>query len=77
MYTVKNASLPIHFVAGSDDPVIINDLKWFQAIEFLRGVGYENVTGKLYEGMRHEILNEYGKEEAYADLLTFIDEKLV
>ena len=72
-YGVKNPNLPIHFVSGSADPVLGNELKWFKAIEFLRGVGYENVSGKLYEGMRHEILNEIGKEEVYADLLAFIE----
>ena len=69
---MKNPTLPIHFVAGSDDPVIKDELKWFKAIESLRSVGYENVTGKLYEGMRHEIFNEFGKEGVYEDLLTFI-----
>lgn len=72
-YGVENPALPIHFVAGGDDPVIENELKWFQAIEFLRDVGYTQVSGKLYEGMRHEILNEVGKEEVYADLLAFIE----
>lgn len=71
-YALKNPTLPIHFVAGSDDPVIKDELKWFKAIESLRSVGYENVTGKLYEGMRHEIFNEFGKEGVYEDLLTFI-----
>ena len=72
-YRVKNPALPIHFVAGSDDIMIGDELKWFKAIEFLRGVGYENVSGKLYEGMRHEIHNELGKEEVFEDLLRFIE----
>ena len=71
-YQVKNPTLPIHFIAGSDDAVILSDLKWFKAIEFLRKVGYETVSGKLYEGMRHELLNELGKEEVYADVLAFM-----
>lgn len=72
-YRVKNPNLPVHFVAGGDDPVIGNELKWFQGVESLRGIGYTNVSGKLYEGMRHEILNEIGKEEVYQDLLSFIE----
>ncbi len=71
-YKVQNPKLPIHFISGSDDAVLGSDLKWFQSIEFLRDVGYENVSGKLYEGMRHEVLNEIGKEEVFADLLRFI-----
>ncbi len=72
-YEVKNPSLPIHFIAGGDDPVIVDEVKWVQAIEFLKKVGYENVSGKLYKGMRHEVLNEIGREEVYADLLKFVE----
>ena len=72
-YQVQNPTLPIHFIAGSDDAVILSDLKWFNAIEFLRKVGYESVSGKLYEGMRHELLNEIGKEEVFADVLAFME----
>ncbi len=73
-YKVKNPNLPVRFVAGGDDPVIVDEMKWVEAIEFLQKVGYANVTGKLYEGMRHEILNEIGKEEVYNDLLRFIED---
>ena len=72
-YQVKNPSLPIHFVSGSEDAVLGDELKWFKSIEFLREVGYENVTGKLYEGFRHEIHNEIGREEVYQDLLAFVE----
>lgn len=72
-YGVKNPSMPIHFVAGGDDPVIGNEVSWLKGIEFLREAGYEKVSGKLYEGMRHEILQEDGKEEVYNDLLSFIE----
>lgn len=70
-YALKNKNLPVFFVSGSDDPVLIDENKWAAAQQFLRDVGYENVSGKLYHGMRHEILNELGKEEVYADLLSF------
>ena len=72
---VPNPALPVHFVAGSDDPVIENELAWLKAIEFLRDAGFENVTGKLYEGMRHEIHNEPKSEREIVlnDLLAFIE----
>lgn len=73
-YEVKNPTLPIHFISGSEDAVMGNEIKWFRSIEFLRKVGYENVSGKLYEGMRHEVHNEIGREEVYRDILTFIEE---
>lgn len=71
-FAVQNPALPIHFVSGSDDAVLGNELKWFQAIEFLRKRGYENVSGKLYKGLRHEIFHDVDKDEVLADLLTFI-----
>lgn len=72
-YPVKKPDLPIFFIAGADDPVIVNEKKWLAAQEFLRSAGYKNVAGKLYPKMRHEILNELGKEEVYADALAFIE----
>ena len=71
-YRVQNPNLPIYFISGSDDAVLGNELKWFAAIEFLRKVGYNDVSGKLYEGMRHEIHQDVCKEEVFADLLRFI-----
>lgn len=72
-YKVQNPDLPIHFVSGSDDPVLVNEKQWNAAVESMRKVGYKKVTGKLYQDMRHEIHNEIGKEEVYQDLLAFIE----
>ncbi len=70
-YLVKNPTLPVFFVSGSDDPVLVSEEKWFKAQQLLRAVGYRNVSGKLYHQMRHEILNEQGRDEVFADLLEF------
>lgn len=72
-YPAKHSDLPIFFMAGADDPVIGSEKKWLEAQQFLRDVGYKNVTGKSYPKMRHEILNELGKEKVYADALAFIE----
>ncbi len=72
-YRVQNPMLPVHFIAGGDDPVIVNEKKWRSAADFLRRVGYASVTAKLYPNMRHELLNELGREEVYADILKFIE----
>ena len=72
-YPAKHSDLPIFFMAGADDPVIGSEKKWLAAQQFLRDAGYKNVTGKSYPKMRHEILNELGKEEVYADALAFIE----
>ncbi len=72
-YKVKNPNLPIRFVSGSEDAVMENERKWLDSIESMRKIGYDNVTGDLYEGMRHEILNELGNQEVYRDLSFFIE----
>ena len=35
--------------------------------------GIKDVEVKLYQGMRHEILNEPGKQQVYDDVLAWID----
>lgn len=72
-WSLNNKDLPIFFIAGKDDPIIGNEDKWTKSQEFLKEVGYRNVTGKLYEGLRHEILNEKNNEEIYNDILKFIN----
>lgn len=71
-YKVKNPTLPIHFVSGSDDAVLGGEKNWVKVHDALRGVGYENVSGKLYHELRHEIHNEPEREMVYEDLLAFI-----
>ena len=38
----------------------------------MQSAGYGNVTSIIYPGMRHEILNESGKEKVWNDILLFI-----
>lgn len=72
-WVMKNPSLPILFISGSDDPCAESKEKWQQAIDSIKSHGYTNVKGKMYEGYRHEILNEEIKEDVYKDVLEFID----
>ena len=41
----------------------------------MRLIGYRNVRGKLYPGMRHEILNEIGREQVYHDIAVYMRKK--
>ena len=71
-YGMKNPGLKIKFFSGSDDPCGISKDAIRKAIRLIRKQGYRNISGKIYSGMRHEILNERGKEKVYADILKFI-----
>jgi len=67
-------ALPILFLGGEDDPCIDGAEKFEEAMEHLRSVGYRDVRGKLYPGLRHEICNEgRGKQEVFADIAAFLD----
>jgi len=73
-WQVKQPKLPIFVIAGEEDPVIGSKEKFGELIKFLNNVGYSNVKSKLYFGMRHEILNEFGIAEVYEDTLSFFEE---
>lgn len=70
-WKVSNPSLPVLFVSGADDPCMISAGKFKDAADRISAAGYRNVRSKLYPGMRHEILNETGKEKVWKDLLDF------
>lgn len=61
---------PLLFLAGEDDPVgnyskgVVNVIKKYEQ--------NSSVCYKIYDGARHEILNEINKEEVYSDILNFI-----
>lgn len=69
----ENLDIPILFLAGDQDPVIISIEAWQNAQIFLHKIGYTKIRSKLYKNMRHEILNEIGKDEVMNDVLHFIE----
>lgn len=50
-----------------------NENKFLELVDFLKELGYKNVTCKLYKDLRHEILNENEKEIIYKDILKFLN----
>lgn len=72
-----NLHLPILYLAGENDPVIISKEDWRQSQIFLNKIGYTYVKGKMYHHMRHEIFHEARKDVVMQDILDFIEEKNV
>ncbi len=68
--------LPVFFVAGADDPVGDYGKGVLKAERAFKNAGVKNVSCKLYKGNRHEILNDYCKDEVYADILAFLEGNL-
>ena len=68
--------LPVHFVAGAEDPVGGYGEGVRKAAQMFVRSGMKQVSVKLYPGCRHEIHNELNKDEAYADVAAWIESKL-
>lgn len=69
------SDLPLLFVAGAQDPVGDCGAGVRKAAEEYRHAGVKSVDVKLYEGMRHEILNEPDKARVYADVNEWLASK--
>lgn len=65
--------LPLLYVAGDTDPVGKCGRAVATAAESMEAAGAEDLTLRLFPGMRHEILNELGKEEVYDFILEWIN----
>lgn len=70
------AKLPIFLISGSKDPVGNNSKGVLRTYKAFKQVGIEDVTYKLYENARHEILNETNREEVFADIIRWIEKHL-
>ncbi len=65
--------LPLLYVGGAEDPVGDNGEGVEKAAALARGAGSTDVTVKIYPRMRHEILNETGHEQVFADVLAWVE----
>ena len=70
--TAKNPGLPIMFLSGTEDSCMLGYKKFTEAVGKQHEAGYSYVGYKLYEGMRHEILNEPDRETVYNNILKHI-----
>ena len=66
--------LGIFIISGSDDPVTNYSKDVDKLYKMYTKLGVKNVQKKVYQGLRHEILNEDSKEEVYQDIVKFFKE---
>lgn len=69
--------LPVLFIAGGQDPVGA----WGKGVRktaaaFLQA-GMQRLETRIYEGGRHEILNEINKQEVYGDVLNWMQREIL
>ena len=68
--------LPLFFVAGLEDPVGNYGEGVLKVYDSYKEAGIEAVSIKLYEGCRHELVNELNKYEVYKDIKDWIVSKM-
>ena len=69
------SALPVHFVSGADDPVGDYSKGVQKVYKKFRKLG-KNAQIKLYDGCRHEILNDISREQVVSDIISFIEANL-
>ncbi len=72
---VAPPQLPVYLFAGTDDPVGGADGIASLAAHY-QAAGLLDVTIRLYEGGRHEMLNETNRDEVIAELLAWLDTRV-
>lgn len=75
-WSVRKSELPIAFFSGADDPCSCVAAGFSKAVEKLHSLGYNNISTKLYPGLRHEILNEEERDEVIEDMTRYFDKVL-
>ncbi len=65
-------STPIFIISGGEDPVGDYGEGVKNLINLYRDLGVTNLDSKIYQGARHELLNEINKEEVMNDILCWI-----
>lgn len=67
--------LPIYFLSGADDPVGECGKGVEKVIRTFKKAGMKDITFSLYEGYRHEILNEVDRVTVYEDIRIWMESK--
>lgn len=68
--------LPVFFVSGAADPVGNMGKGVQEAYDKFKAAGMKDLSIKLYEGDRHEILNELDRETVYKDIYDWMKSKM-
>lgn len=65
--------LPIYLFSGESDPVGKMGVDVKKVYQSYLDLGVEDVTLKLYENGRHEMLNEINRTDVYADTIAWLE----
>lgn len=71
-----NKEMPVFIFSGDMDPVGDYGKGVLKVEQFIKDAGVQDVTLKLYDGGRHEMLNETNRQEVYTDVLEWCNSHL-
>ncbi len=74
-FTCVPANLPLLLLSGTEDPVGHYGKDIPKLAVTLAKNGVSDVTYKLYEGARHELINETCKETVFVDIIRWLEAK--
>lgn len=74
-YEEVRKDLPILLISGKEDPCTGGEKGRGDSENRLRRAGFRNLEIVTLDGMRHEILNENGREDVYLRILDFIEKE--
>jgi alpha-beta hydrolase superfamily lysophospholipase len=66
--------LPLYLAVGSKDPVNAELTALWPLVERYRAAGLSDVTVRVYDDARHEVLNEINRAEVIDDLLRWLQQ---
>ena len=69
-------TLPVLLVSGSQDPVGEFGKTVEKIYRRYQEAGIRDVTLKLYENDRHEVLNEQDRQQVYEDIFCWMEERM-
>lgn len=68
-----NKEQNIYLISGDGDPVTNYGKYTAKLYQMYTGLGVKHVSKKIYENMRHEILNENNRQVVFDDILNFFN----
>ena len=71
-WKVKNPKLDVFFIVGGNDKVAKGEKNFLKSVQFLKDIGYSNVTYKIYYGCKHAVFKDK-PDEVFADVLAFLE----
>lgn len=72
-YNSVPLSMPILLMSGSMDPIGDYSKGVNEVYKTLKKTGHKYVTMKIYDGARHEILNEINRKEVFEDIIRWLN----